>query len=573
MYNISLLDCTLRDGGYMNDWNFGQNTLINVFERITSSGIDFIEIGFLDDRRQFDINRSIMPDTASVEKIYGGLDRKNTLVVGMIDYGTCDIKNIQPQNESFLDGIRVIFKKHIMNEALDFCAQLKQLGYKVFTQAVSITSYDDEELLRLIDIVNKVKPYAVSIVDTYGLLHKNRLFHYYEVMNEHLDLEIGIGYHSHNNFQLGYANCIELANKHTTSLNTPLDYMELANKHTRQVLRMLTQQKFDSIEPAKEHKKQERMLLLDGSVFGMGKGAGNTPTELLAMYMNDNFGAQYDISQILEAADINILDIFKRTPWGYQLKYFLAASNDCHPNYVSFLIDKQTLSIKQVNEVLHKIDEPRKLLYDKNHIEELYADYQKYSCADENDYANIIELLGGKDVLVIGPGATVKTEEEKIKNYIAENSPIVLSINFIPEDFDVKYLFLTNSKRYVRGASIIHKRENEVKIIATSNVTRAAGKFDFNLDYEKLIDRSAVFMDNSLLMLLRVFVKVKVRNVALAGFDGYSSDRETNYYSSEMEYQQAKQKGNEINKDVSKFLSSIKDNLSFKFITSTLYKL
>jgi 4-hydroxy 2-oxovalerate aldolase len=144
--------------------------------------------------------------------------------------------------------------------------------------------------------------------------------------------------------------------------------------------------------------------------------------------------------------------------------------------------------------------------------------------------------------------------------------------NFIPEDFDVKYLFLTNSKRYVRGASIIHKKENEVKIIATSNVTRAAGKFDFNLDYEKLIDRSALFMDNSLLMLLRVFVKIKIGSVALAGFDGYSSSRETNYYSSEMEYQQAKQKGNEINKDVSEFLLSIKNNFVCKFITSTLYR-
>ncbi len=60
--NISLLDCTLRDGGYINDWNFGYDELICLYERIVSSGVDIIEVGFLDDRRTFDINRSIMPD-------------------------------------------------------------------------------------------------------------------------------------------------------------------------------------------------------------------------------------------------------------------------------------------------------------------------------------------------------------------------------------------------------------------------------------------------------------------------------------------------------------------------------
>ena len=71
MKNIQLLDCTLRDGGYLNDWEFGHDTLVNIFERVVSSGVDIIEIGFLYDRRIFDINRSIMPNTQSVEQIYG----------------------------------------------------------------------------------------------------------------------------------------------------------------------------------------------------------------------------------------------------------------------------------------------------------------------------------------------------------------------------------------------------------------------------------------------------------------------------------------------------------------------
>ena len=141
--SISLLDCTLRDGGYINDWEFGHNNLISIYQRLVASGTEIVEIGFIDDRRPFDINRSIFPDTKSIEKIYGTIRKKAPMTIAMIDFGTCDINNIQPCSESWIDGIRVIFKKHLMHEAMDYCAKLKALGYKVFSQLVSITSYND----------------------------------------------------------------------------------------------------------------------------------------------------------------------------------------------------------------------------------------------------------------------------------------------------------------------------------------------------------------------------------------------------------------------------------------------
>ncbi|GHT41998.1 hypothetical protein AGMMS49965_12710 [Bacteroidia bacterium] len=531
--NVALLDCTLRDGGYINDWQFGHDTLVNVFERVVSSHADYIEVGFLDQRRPFDINRSIFPNTESAGKIYGGLDKQTTEVVGMIDFGTCAISNIQPRENSFFDGIRVIFKKHIMHEALAFCKEIKDLGYKVFTQAVSITSYNDDELKELIGLVNGVKPFALSIVDTYGLLHKSDLFHYYEMMDTHLADGIGIGYHSHNNFQLAYSNCIELLDKHGQS---------------------------------------NRTLLVDGSVFGMGKGAGNAPTELLAMYMNEHCGAQYDISQMLEAIDVNILDIFKQTPWGYSMKFFIAASNDCHPEYVSYLLAKKTVSVKAINAILKKLTGEAKLLYDKAIIEQLYVDYQKNTHNDKEDYESLSGELKDKKLLLIGPGTSINNELEKINTYIGKNNPTIIAINFIPKFFDVSYLFLTNSKRYVQQATTISELGNSIKIIATSNVSKSAGSFDYTLDYETLIDREAVFIDNSFLMLLKVLLKSGIKSVALAGFDGYSPNRETNYYLSKMEYDFAKRQGEEINANVNQVLPVLKKDIELEFITDTLYK-
>ena len=532
--NIKLLDCTLRDGGYNNDWDFGHDTLINLFERSTSSGIDFIEVGFLDDRRPFDINRSIMPDTSSVDQIWGSLDKKDTRVVAMIDYGTCDISHIQHCNDSFLDGIRVIFKMDLMYEALDYCQKLQDLGYLVFAQGVSFTTYTDEKLDEIIKVLNKVKPYAFSIVDTYGLMDINLLKHYYEFLDAHLDTEIAIGFHAHNNFQLAFANCMELA---------------------------------------REHGEKPRELLLDGSIFGMGKGAGNAPLELLVTFMNENFDTHYDINQILEAIDVSVLGLYKQLHWGYSFKAFISASNDCHPNYVSYLLDKKTLSVKSINEILLKIEKgPKKLLYDKKLIEQLYVDYQKNSLNDEADYQKIKNLIGDKKVLLIGPGKSVMSDKVKILDFIAEVNPIVISINFIPEMFNMDYLFLTNSKRYVQQSKAIAKASDKIKIIATSNVTRAAGTFDINLDYETLIDRDAIFIDNSFIMALKVMMKSGVKYVALAGFDGYSLSKESDYFSSKMEYDFSKRMGQDINANVDAKLASMKSVLNIRFITPTLYR-
>ncbi len=530
MNEIKLLDCTLRDGGYVNDWEFGQDNLVSIFERLVSSNVDIIEVGFLDDRRIFDRNRSIMPDTKSVEQIYGSVDQKAAMIVGMIDYGTCPLENIQPCEESYLDGIRVIFKKNLMHEAISFCKEIKNLGYQVFTQAVSITSYSDEELMELIGLVNELRPYAVSMVDTYGLLHQDNLLHYYELLDRHLVSEVGIGYHSHNNFQLAYANCIE----------------------------MLRQQ-------------SRRMMLIDGSLYGMGKSAGNAPTELLAMHLNERYGKNYDVNQMIEAIDGNIMKIHQKTPWGYNLFYYLAASNKCHPSYTQYLMNKHTLSIKSVNEISERIELDKKLLYDENYIENLYCQYQKKECDDSISRQSLYQLLCDKNIMVIGPGRTIKTELELIKAYRAENKDaIVIAINFIPDTIQVDYVFLSNSRRYIHVNKALKAESNkQVQVIATANVTGTNRQFPYVLNNELLLDEEAEFADNSFVMLLKILQAIEVKSVICVGLDGYSSE-EDNYANEDMEYWFAKRRASSLNEYVRAFLKTVKTP-PISFLTQTYY--
>lgn len=338
---INLLDCTLRDGGSLLDWNFGYSTANSILKRLIKSNIDIVEIGFINDSRNFDIERTINPSAKCFDEIFKNQPKGNTKVVAMINFGTCSIDSISPKENSFIDGIRVMFKKKDCKAAIEFLKQIKNKGYDAYANPVSITTYSDKEMLDLIVLANELEPAAMYLVDSYGLLHKDRLLEYFYLLNNNLKENITIGYHSHNNFQLAYSNSIELLNIET-----------------------------------------DRNMIVDGSLYGMGKSAGNCNIELLAMYLNENYKKNYDIPEILNAIEEDILKYTKEYCWGYHLSFYLSALNKCHPNYVNYLSKKNMLPFKDINEILQKLDEDKKLLFNEEHAE---AVCQKHL---QNDFNN-----------------------------------------------------------------------------------------------------------------------------------------------------------------------------------------
>lgn len=528
---IKLLDCTLRDGGFVNDWYFGHDNIINIFERLVEAEIDIIEIGFLDERREADTEHTIQPGGKQLDAIYRNLDKGNAMIVGMIDYGTCGIERIEPCEHSFMDGIRVIFKKEKRREAIAFCGQIKKLGYQVFVQAVSITSYNDEELEDLIGLVNDLEPYAFSLVDTYGLLHRRQLLHYFSFADERLKKTIGLGYHSHNNFQLGYANCIELLEQ-----------------------------------------EMNRQIIIDGSLYGMGKSAGNTPIELLVDYMNHQEEGRYQSYHLLEAIDVTIREIYKQIPWGYSYKFFLSASNDCHPNYVSYLLDKKKLSAKSISEILKEIPEEKKLNFDAQLIERMYVSYQQNVCDDTEDVRRLAGRLSGREIVLLGPGRSIEAEKERIQAYIRESGAITISINFMPDIPDTDFIFISNAKRYVQLSTKLKTLSGFTQLMATSNVTGAAGTFHYVLSYSRLLDETAMIVDNPMIMLMRLLNEISVQKIVLAGFDGYEKSESTNYVNPNMEQTFSREKAEEINEDVRRSLKRLQMKVPYEFLTETRYR-
>lgn len=151
---------------------------------------------------------------------------------------------------------------------------------------------------------------------------------------------------------------------------------------------------------------------------------------------------------------------------------------------------------------------------------------------------------------------------------MTEKKPVVISVNYIPDYPKPDYIFLTNSKRYVQIATTLSR--GEYTIIATSNVTCSGGGFDFTLNVSPLLDLKAEIVDNSLVMLLKTMISLKIKYVTLAGFDGYSKEG-NNYFNINMEYDFVKKRVDYLNEYTIGFLREHTDRITVEFLTDSVY--
>ena len=138
MATIKLLDCTLRDGGYLNDWKFGYDEIITVFERLVSAGIDVIEIGFLDERRTYDKNRTILPDVLSVNRTFDGMDKKQAYI-SAIDFVK---NNTAHKYENYFSTFDRVLNGDIASLKEN---EVKSTGYVVDTLEASLWGFLNEK--------------------------------------------------------------------------------------------------------------------------------------------------------------------------------------------------------------------------------------------------------------------------------------------------------------------------------------------------------------------------------------------------------------------------------------------
>lgn len=524
--SISILDCTLRDGGYINNWKFNKKAVIETIHGLYMSAIDIIEIGFLDDCDGRD-EGTLFDSVETADRIISdsNVDKSSDFVV-MIMHGRFDCSKLPECKETKLSGIRYCFKKQYIREALENCRFIRSKGYDVFLQPAALSDYNDWEVLDLVRSANELDIRSFYIVDTFGVMRKNDVVRYFLLIDQNLKENVSIGFHSHNNLQLSFSNAQELIQMNS-----------------------------------------KREIIIDSSIFGMGRGAGNLCTELITQYINENIENKYDIIPILEAMDEYIMPIYSQHPWGYSAPYYIAATNNCHPNYATFLMNKETLCIRDINTIIKSIPDENKHVYNEKRIGKMYFDYQQKNVDDSNTIRQIGELCRDREVLILAPGKTLVTFENAIKDHIKEKSPVIFSINHIPEKYSVDKVFVSNLKRF-KGINDAEEKLGE-KLICSSNISVRNSLQTVN--YSAYLNEDEAISDNSGLMLINVLKKAGVNNISLAGYDGFSYSEVDNYCDEKLMNNVKFERQAKLNESIKKYFINIRKNMEINFITPSIY--
>jgi Isopropylmalate/homocitrate/citramalate synthases len=332
MSKFNLLDCTLRDGGYIVNWEFPNGEIKNLTQGLIDANFDYVEVGYLN-------NRPYVPNTAifnNIEQISSFIpkDRKKSLVLAMADVSQFKPEDITPHTGNSIDGIRVVFYKRQIQEALTFCQAVIDNGYKLLVQPMVTIDYSMDEYAILAQEFAKFSPHAMAIVDSFGYMVKKDFRQYFRILDNCLPAESMIGFHSHNNMQLAFITAQDI-----------LDYQTTRN------------------------------LIIDASLLGMGRGAGNLNTELIANYYNMMFGYKYDISLILQLISKHIMPIAETKTWGYSPYMFLTGFYHCHPNFATYLLEKHEISVADFEKFIQTIPQDMVTKCTKPYVEELYQKF------------------------------------------------------------------------------------------------------------------------------------------------------------------------------------------------------
>ena len=276
-----------------------------------------------------------------------------------------------------------------------------------------------------------------------------------------------------------------------------------------------------------------------------------------ADYLNEYADKTYDIDYMMDAIQDHIAPIKGETEWGYNPAYFLSARYNLHRNYAEHYLKKGDLTNRDINHILARFDAGKKTAFDAAYADELYDEYKNNQVDDHVDWDALSSQLANKDVLIITPGASIVRKEAEIKEFIEGNKPITISVNFIPEVFDVDFAFFSNNKRF--SSFDVHP----CKTIITSNITD--GEADFKINYNSL---SGAFDQgcNSFIMLLKMLKNMKSGKIYVAGADGYT-EHGKNYYSPDMRSYTVH--GNKFNIAVSEAIRKLDINIDY--ITESAY--
>lgn len=531
---VELLDCTLRDGAYIVDANFGTPAIKGIIKKMQEANVDIIECGWLKNG-EHKTGTSFYHVPSDLEQYLPEKNEDVTFVV-MIDWDRYDLDNLPECDGKSIDAIRVVFPYGKYKEGVAVGKKIKEKGYQVFFQAANTLAYSNDDLIELAQEVNLAQPVSLSVVDTFGAMYEDDLERIVGVLDQYLDKDIKLGFHSHNNQQLSFA----------------------LSMHFVHML-----------------KESKRKIVVDASLCGMGRGAGNATTELVANFLNLKCHCNYDMNVIMDAIDIYMEYFQENYSWGYSIPYFIAGMYCCHVNNIAYLLKNHRTNARDMYNIIESLSPEDRKKYDYDLLEKKYIENQNRVVDDEDALNELKKVLKGRRILLVAPGKSVVTEQDKVKQYIEEHNPVVIGVNAINENYQYDYLFLISSARYDYSREVYPKQFEETKKILLSNIKTEAEKNEIIINFYRVVKCGWEYFDNAVIDCLRLMDKIHVKDVALAGFDEFGQKYNESYADETLPTLNPDNKWDELNQEIqdifNDFKTTAKHVTNIEFVTESMF--
>ncbi len=283
---IKVVDCTVRDGGLMNKWQFEDDLVERVYLANTAAGIDYMEIGYLSsesafDRKKFGPWRFCAEE--DLQRIIGHNGEKKIKLSAMADIGRIEYDDIPQRSDSSLDMVRVACYVHQIDKAIALAHHCMEKGYEATINLMAVSTVGLRDLEEALDDLAKSRVPVIYLVDSFGAFYSEDIdMLSQKYMSALPDKTIGI--HTHNNQQLAFANTI-------AAIINGVNY-------------------------------------LDASLYGIGRGAGNCPLELLISFLKN---PKFKVGPLIEVIESHIVPWRKKIDWGYFIPYMVTGVLNQHP--------------------------------------------------------------------------------------------------------------------------------------------------------------------------------------------------------------------------------------------------
>ena len=493
---LKVLDCTLRDGGYYNNWNFSIH-LINKYLKVMSDiKVDYVEIGF----RSLERKEFRGPCAYTTDQFLNDLKIPKTLKVGVMINGAELIKeNTLKKNTLLISSlfnkakfskvklVRIASHYSELSKVMPVASKIKSLGYKVAINLMQISDRTENEIKQFCNLAKKYNMDAVYFADSTGSLNRYQTLEIVKNFKKNWKADLGI--HAHDNMDMAMENAM-------MALNNGANW-------------------------------------IDSTVLGMGRGPGNVKTENLVLELEKIFKRKVNYNSLIKLIEDDFIPMKNKYGWGSNVYYYLSGLYGIHPSFIQGMLSAKNFSSDEILAVIDNL----KTEGGKKFSNDLINTYKQYFIGKGNGKYEPLKNIKNKDVLILGSGPGVKEHKIALESFIKKYKPFVIALNtqnsinsklintravcntlrLLTDHKSFKHLPQKLILPYQRLSNLIKDKFKKVK------------KLDFGVEVKnntfKFMKSSAVIPNTlAISYALGIANSGKAKKIYIAGFDGYEAE-------------------------------------------------